>query len=169
MLAAEKKLRTIITIIFLGALLLSLIVSFTFSSHFTRPLKKLKFGTSRVINGDLSHRIDIKRKDEFGELAAAFNHMAVSLQAHIGKLEESKKKVEEAYRLREKFLKETSHRIITPVSIIGGYTELLLESSNLNDDQKERIRIIRERNDEIQKLVRDALEGNYLEEEEGDG
>ena len=168
-LAAEKKLKSIIALIFLGALLLSLIVSFTFSSHFTRPLKKLKFGTSRVIKGDLSHRIDIERKDEFGELAAAFNHMTASLQEHIEKLEQSKKKVEEAYQLRENFLKETSHRIITPVSIIGGYTELLLESSNLGDDQKERIRTIRERNEEVQKLVRDALEGNYLEEEEEEG
>ena len=168
-LAAEKKLKSIIALIFLGALLLSLIVSFTFSSHFTRPLKKLKFGTSRVIKGDLSHRIDIERKDEFGELAAAFNHMTASLQEHIEKLEQSKKKVEEAYQLRENFLKETSHRIITPVSIIGGYSEILLESRNLDEDQKARIRTIRERNEEVQKLVKDALEGNYLEEEEGDG
>ena len=164
-LAAEKKLRNIIAIIFLFALLLSLIVSILFAEHFTRPINQLKLGTSRVINGDLSHRIEIDRKDEFGELATAFNHMTASLQTHIEKLEESKKNVEEAYRLREHFLKETSHRIITPVSIIGGNSELLLESSNLDDNQKERIRTIRERNEEIQKLVRDALGENYLKEE----
>ncbi|MBA7517137.1 hypothetical protein ES705_09190 [subsurface metagenome] len=79
-------------------------------------------------------------------------------------------KVKEAYRLRENFLKETSHRIITPVTIIGGNSELLLDASNLDDAQKERIRTIREKNEEIQKLVKDALAGNYLEEEEeGDG
>jgi len=77
-------------------------------------------------------------------------------------------KVKEAHRLRENFLKETSHRIITPVTIIGGYIDLLLDSSNLDDAQKERIRTIREKNEEIQKLVKDALAGNYLKEE-GDG
>jgi len=168
-LAAEKKLKSIIAIIFLLALLLSVIVSILFAGHFTRPLNQLKLGTSRAISGDLSHRLDANRRDEFGVLAAAFNHMTASLQEHIEKLEQSKKKIEEAYQLRENFLKETSHRIITPVSIIGGYSEILLESSNLGDDQKERIRTIRERNEEVQKLVRDALEGNYLEEEEGDG
>ncbi len=168
-LAAEKKLRSIIAFIFFGGLLFSLIVSILFAGHFTRPISELKLGTSRVINGDHSHRIDIERRDEFGELAVAFNHMTTSLEASIKKLEESKKKIEEAYRLRENFLRETSHRIFTPVSIIGGHAKILLDSGNLDDAQKERIREIRERNEEIQKLVQDALEGNYLEEEEGDG
>ncbi len=72
--------------------------------------------------------------------------------------------------MREHFLKETSHRIITPVSIIGGYADLLLENTNIDAEQKEKIMIIRERNEEIQKLVQDALTGKYLEEEGyGDG
>jgi PAS domain S-box-containing protein len=101
-------------------------------------------------------------KEVVGDLAFALYR--------IGLEEEQKRaedKVKEAYRLREHFLKETSHRIITPVAIIGGNTDLLLESSNLDDNQKEKIRIIRERNEEVQKLVRDALVGKYLEEEEG--
>lgn len=173
-LAAEKKLKSIIAAIFLFALLFSLVVSVLFAKHFTGPIKKLKLGTARVIKGDLFHMIDIDRKDEFGELATAFNHMTVSLHEYIEKVEESKKKVEEAYRLREHFLKETSHRIITPVTIIGGNSDILLDSSNLDEDQKARIKTIRERNEEVQKLVKDALTGNYLKEEEeeeegGDG
>ncbi|MBK5191153.1 MAG: PAS domain S-box protein, partial [Methanosarcinales archaeon] len=78
----------------------------------------------------------------------------------------AEEEVKEAYRLREYFLKETSHRIITPATIIGGYSQLLFESSNLDEDQKESIQIIRERNDEVQKLVSDALAGKYLEEGE---
>lgn len=83
----------------------------------------------------------------------------------IGDVTEHKRaedKVKEAYRLREHFLKETSHRIITPVAIIGGCTDVLLESRNLDDDQKERLLTIRERNEEVQKLVKDALAGKYL-------
>ena len=91
----------------------------------------------------------------------------VDLRRDITERKRAEDKVKEAYRLREHFLKETSHRIITPVAIIGGNTDLLLESSNLDDAQKEKIRIIRERNEEVQKLVRDALLGKYLEEGEG--
>ena len=91
----------------------------------------------------------------------------VDLRRDITERKLEEEKVKEACRLREHFLKETSHRIITPVAIIGGNTDLLLESSNLDDAQKEKIRIIRERNEEVQKLVRDALSGKYLEEGEG--
>jgi PAS domain S-box-containing protein len=48
----------------------------------------------------------------------------------------AEEKVKEAYRLREYFLKETSHRIITPVAIIGGCSQLLFESGNLDEDKK---------------------------------
>jgi PAS domain S-box-containing protein len=99
--------------------------------------------------------------DENGEIIKF-----VDLRRDITDRKRAEDKVKEAYRLREHFLKETSHRIITPVAIIGGNTDLLLESSNLDDAQKEKIRIIRERNEEVQKLVRDALVGKYLEEEE---
>ncbi|MGB2842459.1 MAG: PAS domain S-box protein [Halobacteriota archaeon] len=96
-------------------------------------------------------------------------HLTLSLREHVKALEESQKKIAKAYRLREHFLKETSHRIITPVAIIGGNSELLLESSNLAEDQKERLRTIRERNEEVQKLVNDALAGKYLEDKEEGG
>lgn len=114
-----------------------------------------------VISSDITER---KRAE--GNL----KQLALTLQEHVEKLEESKKKILKAYSLREHFLKETSHRIITPVSIIGGYADLLLENTNLDAEQKEKIMIIRERNEEIQKLVQDALTGKYLEEEGyGDG
>jgi PAS domain S-box-containing protein len=92
--------------------------------------------------------------------------LTLSLQEHVKELEESKRKIAEAYSLREYFLKETSHRIITPVAIIGGYTDLLLESSNLDDDQKQKLRLVREKDAEIQQLVNDSLAGKYLVEEE---
>jgi PAS domain S-box-containing protein len=93
----------------------------------------------------------------------------MAIHRDITERKKAEEKVKEAYRLQEHFLKETSHRIITPVAIIGGHADLLLESSNLDEDQKEKIRIIRERNKEVQKLVRDALAGKYLEEEEEEG
>ena len=89
-------------------------------------------------------------------------HATLSLQEHVVMLEESNKRAEEASRLREHFLKETSHRIITPVAIVGGYSKWLLKSNDLNKDQKNKLRLICEKNEEVQTLVRDALEEKYL-------
>ncbi len=90
--------------------------------------------------------------------------LARSLQEHVELLEDSKEQLTRAYSLREHFLKETSHRIITPVTVIGGYIELMLESRNLDDEQIEMLMAIRERNNEVQKLTRDALTGSYLKD-----
>ncbi|NMX21266.1 PAS sensor protein [ANME-1 cluster archaeon GoMg4] len=98
---------------------------------------------------------------------------AIEIALYKKEMEEARKraeeKVKEAGRLREHFLKETSHRIITPVTIIGGCAQLLLESNNLDDAKKRKIRIMQARNEEVQKLVRDALAGKYLKEEEEGG
>jgi len=48
------------------------------------------------------------------------------------------------------------------VTIVGGYSKWLLESNNFNKDQKEKIQTICDRNEEVQTLVRDALEEKYL-------
>ena len=102
--------------------------------------------------------------DERRRAEDALRLATLSLQEHVVMLEESKKKIEEASRLREYFLKETSHRIITPVVIVGGYSKWLLGSSNLSTNQREKIQVICERNEEIRTLVKDALEEKYLED-----
>ncbi|KAF5410123.1 MAG: hypothetical protein C5S47_07585 [Candidatus Methanogasteraceae archaeon] len=108
--------------------------------------------------------------DERRRAEEALRLATISLQEHVVMLEELNKRVEEASRLREHFLKETSHRIITPVSIVGGYSKWLLRGSgNLDDDQRDKIRLICEKNEEVQTLVRDALEEKYLEEVEQGG
>jgi CheY-like chemotaxis protein len=134
------------------------------------PVGEEEKGLLKEGAGDIGFALhDMEMEEARKRAEEELKHTALSLQEHVEKLEEAKKKITEAYRLKEHFLKETSHRIITPVAIIGGHTELLLESSNLDDDQKEKIRSIRERNEEVEKLVQDALAGKYLEEEEGEG
>jgi len=100
--------------------------------------------------------------DERRRAEDALRRATLSLQEHVVMLEESNMRAKEASRLREYFLKETSHRIITPVTIVGGYSKWLLMSNNLDKDQKAKIRLICEKNEEVQTLVRDALEEKYL-------
>ena len=53
-----------------------------------RPLLKLKGGAEIIGKGNLEHRIDIKSKDEIGQLAHAFNTMTAELQKSYSSLEE---------------------------------------------------------------------------------
>lgn len=79
------------------------------------PLKRLQEGLRRVEQGDLSTRVATDSVDEFGELAAGFNHMAATLQELYQGLErkvEDKTKDLEAERSRLAALYEVSNFLI---------------------------------------------------------
>lgn len=62
---------------------LCFLLSFTFVINFPKwiadPIARLTEGIRRIAAKDYSTRIEIERRDEFGELAAAFNNMAAEL------------------------------------------------------------------------------------------
>ncbi len=84
------------------------------------PLNRLKAGLQRVATGDLSARIDVVSKDEFGELSTGFNRMAGSLEDLYRNLES--KVAEKTARLeiqRERLaaLYEVSERLAGATSL----------------------------------------------------
>ena len=89
------------------ALLLTLVLSNTI----LKPVRALTLAASRMEQGDLSQRVQIKTKDEIGELAHAFNTMADSL--------------ERSEQLRRNLVSDVAHELRTPLTNIRGYLEAL--------------------------------------------
>lgn len=54
-----------------------------------QPLVKLTEAMENMREGDFASRLEVNRHDEFGELAAGFNHMADSLSALVSQVQES--------------------------------------------------------------------------------
>jgi signal transduction histidine kinase len=71
------------TVLVLGPLLLLLVlgVALLLIRTITKPVQTLIGGTQAISRGDLTHRIGLLGRDEFGALAAHFNHMVAVLQA----------------------------------------------------------------------------------------
>lgn len=64
----------------IAALLISGVVGVIVARGVTHPVIELSEGVQRINKGDYSVRVPVKRRDELGDLAAAFNGMAVGLQ-----------------------------------------------------------------------------------------
>jgi signal transduction histidine kinase len=84
--------------------------------------------------GNLGQRIDIRRRDEIGQLAAAFNRMAERLQAAHGEIMagtqarlELERQVQQAQKLAAvgRLASEVAHEIGTPLNIISGRAEVI--------------------------------------------
>jgi sigma-B regulation protein RsbU (phosphoserine phosphatase) len=74
-----KKTGTMISVVLFGVFLLS----FVLSRYVTKNIRKLLDGSRRLATGDFTTRIDIRSRDEIGELGRAFNRMVPDLEERI--------------------------------------------------------------------------------------
>ncbi|HDR7282971.1 methyl-accepting chemotaxis protein [Bacillus cereus group sp. BfR-BA-01119] len=72
-----------------GSLLLGGIVIFFILKSIINPLRQLVISAQRISQGDLTEKIDIRSKDELGQLGGSFNTMAESLRNIISRINTS--------------------------------------------------------------------------------
>ena len=108
--------------------IVSVVVAFIMlilSKLLTSRINRLRKSTMKVANGEYN-AIEIKSKDEIGELTADFNTMTEAVKQKVEKLEEiaSERKV---------FIDNMTHEMKTPLTSIIGFSDLL-RSARLDDE-----------------------------------
>ncbi|PQO44139.1 methyl-accepting chemotaxis protein [Blastopirellula marina] len=68
------------------AVLMGVMIAWLLTRSITKPLSKMTALADRVARGDLKQTLDIRRDDEIGQLASAFNQLIVSLREIIAGL-----------------------------------------------------------------------------------
>lgn len=84
-------------------------VAAALAAHFRRPIRKLVAGARRLERGEFDARLNLRRGDELGELAAAFDHLAARL--------------DEAEQARRRWIADTSHELRTPLAVLQAQLE----------------------------------------------
>ena len=79
-----------------------LVLIFLYLIKLLMPLKNISLEISKFANGDLTRRLNVKSKDEIGQLSIAFNKMASTL--------------EELIKTRQELLKDIGHELRTPIA-----------------------------------------------------
>ena len=86
---------------FVFAELVSLIIGFVISRRITRSVHDMYQGTLALQNGDLQHRIPVRRRDQLGLLAHSFNQMSASITRLLEEVSEKKRLEQELEIARE--------------------------------------------------------------------
>lgn len=118
-----------------------------FSKNIAKPLNLLIEASEKIGEKNLDFVIDYDAPNELGRLCKAFNEMK-------GELEKSLVLQWRMEQQRREMLEALAHDLKTPVSIIKGYAEALIEGDQRNNDKICRyLNIIKENADKITAFV----------------
>ncbi len=78
-LAPTRRLQSLLLLAGAGLLALALLIALRFARSLSRPVQHLADHTRLIAAGDYDTRLDLRRRDEFGTLATAFNAMSTGL------------------------------------------------------------------------------------------
>jgi signal transduction histidine kinase len=120
---------------FIASIFLTATLGFFLVRYTNDNLKRLKRGTQRLGAGELDFRIsDINDDGELGDLATAFNTMSDKLRRAIDEEKEAKRSADDANAAKSRFLANVSHELRTPLNAIIGYSEMLHDELEDEDD-----------------------------------
>ncbi len=152
-------------------LISAVIVNFV-SRKFTEPILELNTIAKNMANLDFSHKYRITdADDEINNLGKSINQMSDKLESTIKQLRstnielerdiEEKSKIDE---MRKSFISDVSHELKTPIALIQGYSEGLLENVNTDDESRKfYAEVILDETNKMDKLVKQLLELMKLE------
>lgn len=153
------------------AVVIGIVAMFIVSNRFTKPILELSNIAKRMSELDFEVKYPINRKDEIAELGSSINILSDKLQKTISELKKANNELKndiqkktEIDEMRKEFLSNVSHELKTPISLIQGYAEGLIE--NVNDDEESRnfyCEVIIDEANKMNQLVKKLLTLNELE------
>jgi two-component system sensor histidine kinase BaeS len=126
----------------LATLTLAVILSFLLTRKVLTPLSQITATTKRIAGGNYESQVPISSNDEIGELAAAFNQMAESLQ-----------RVEQ---LRKSMVIDVAHELRTPLTNTRGYIEALRDK--ILPPSQETFELLHDETLRLVRLIEDLLQ-----------
>lgn len=128
---------------------IAVVLLYFISQRISKPIKEINKITKVIASGEFDKRVSIISKDEIGQLAVSFNHMAEELD----KLEE----------MRKGFIADVSHELRTPLTLIKGYVKGLMDMELSEETRIEYLDIIYREIGRLTELINNLLDLSRME------
>ncbi|MBI2456791.1 MAG: HAMP domain-containing protein [candidate division NC10 bacterium] len=149
------------------SLTIALVIWLTVRVSIRRPVAQLVRTALAFGHGDLSRRLRLRRRDEIGQLASAFNRMAESLQAAQAQIVteaqarlELERQAQQAQKLAAvgRLASEVAHEIGTPLNIVSGRAEVIQKGLPADHPLSRHVATILRQIERISGIIRQLLE-----------
>lgn len=138
-----------ITLANLWVMLAVMIAVYFITERLLSPLREMSQATKEFAKGNFATRIHVLGQDEIAEFAKTFNNMAAEL--------------EKSENLRSTFLANVSHDLRTPMTVIAGYIDGMLEGAIPEEKQEYYLRIVSGEIHRLSRLVSQLLDISRIE------
>ncbi len=156
--SAYARSRWIVVGFAIGSIGLALVLGYAISWSLIEPVTRMDARLREIAAGDFSRHVTVGNRDELGTLAANLNRMSDEL----GRLYDQ---LEAANRHKSEFLANMSHELRTPLNAVIGFSDVLLERTfgDMNDKQEQYIGIIQSSGRHLLSLINDILDLSKIE------
>lgn len=144
------------------AVLLALVALHYVTRNIIGPLAAMQGVAGSMEQGDYSARVEVKTNDEVGRLGLAINSLADRLARYIAELDHMEK-------LRRDFVANVSHELKTPITIIRGYLEALIDGTADDPAAARKYHLLmRDETLRLEHLIHDTLDLSRLHSSRAD-
>ena len=155
LLTVLDKLSDLYLFVSLLSVVAVMVIMSVFARRHSNPLREMAQAARDFGHGQLNARVAVKPgySQEVEELALAFNNMASSLQ-------------KSEYQ-RQEFVANVSHELKTPMTIIDGYIEGMLDGTIPQEKHRDYMLIVSDETKRLSRLVRSMLDISQLQDQSG--
>ena len=137
----------VVTAVLLAA---SLLLALVLSRVFTRPVRQITGAARALAAGRLETKVDVRSRDEIGQLAEALNELAGQLQ--------------KTEALRRELIANVSHELRSPLAVIQGYAETVRDVTwPQQEKREEQLTIVADEAARLSGVVEDILDYSKLQ------
>lgn len=166
---AARTIKNVFTYVFIGGFIVIILLATLISNTITKPLRKLTQSSKELAKLNFDVPVDFNQNDEIGELGLSLSTLSKNLSEALLELKEKnillnkdlikRKEMEEQ---RKTFIRDISHELKTPITLIQGYTEGLIDGI-CEENKEEYLSIILDESKNMESLVKDMIELSYTE------
>jgi signal transduction histidine kinase len=129
----------------IAVLVFSALMSYLILRSLNRSIVTLEGATRRIADGDLDFELPAKGNDEISSLTRSFDNM--------------RKALKEEYARRARFLMGVSHDLKTPLALIQGYVEAIMDGFASDPEaQKKYLGIVRDKTQSLEGMIAELIE-----------
>ncbi len=152
-------------------LVIAICVIFFLIQRMVHPVAELSNIAGQMAHMNFNKKYTGNSRDEIGELGSNINLLSGNLEKTMAELKSANQQLRKDLEIKDKndemrkeFLSNVSHELKTPIALIQGYAEGLME--NINDDEESKefyCEVIVDEANKMNNLVKKLLDLNQLE------